>query len=101
MRISDWSSDVCSSDLLLREPLAADHRAAIGMEHLARHIARILAGQEQEARRYFVGLARPPHRRVLPEILHLLGCGAAERVERRPDWPGREDRKSTRLNSSH
>ena len=34
------------------------------MQHLAGHVGRVLAGQEHEARRDLVGLARPLQRRV-------------------------------------
>src|SRR3546814_16833047 len=60
MRISDWSSDVCSSDLLEPEQLAAasqfqtllgDHEAVVGLEHkrqpLARGFGEILRAQQE------------------------------------------------------
>src|SRR3546814_3754614 len=50
MRISDWSSDVCSSDLLLRARLRragaghlAQHRAAVAVD-LGRRLAAVVAG---------------------------------------------------------
>src|SRR3546814_15518927 len=51
MRISDWSSDVCSSDLILRGPLPADlclDRAAAVVRsafHFAHHRILFRAGQ--------------------------------------------------------
>src|SRR6185369_13560157 len=61
--------------------------AAVGVQHLRRHVARILAGEEQEARRDLVGLAGPPHRRVLAELGNLVWVRPAERIERSPDRP--------------
>src|SRR3546814_11890032 len=63
MRISDWSSDVCSSDLLEPEQLAAasqfqillgDHEAVVGLAHprqpLARGFGEILRAQQEAYR---------------------------------------------------
>src|SRR3546814_5261012 len=72
MRISDWSSDVCSSDLpgrTARIPERAgdssgsyrDHRAHDGLRH-DRHRARSRAGQEQEVGRRGVDADREPDR---------------------------------------
>src|SRR3546814_17353945 len=36
MRISDWSSDVCSSDLLGVDRIAAPHDDEVGLHHLLR-----------------------------------------------------------------
>src|SRR3546814_6345620 len=46
MRISDWSSDVCSSDLEMREEGAGDVADAFGVEEIELHEAfdRALAG---------------------------------------------------------
>src|SRR3546814_956980 len=107
MRISDWSSDVCSSDLT-----AADD------EHVAEGV-RLFVGVG-------VGLAArpaqpggPPDRRLVEPLPERGGpheglvveAGDDERRERRIDRAEIEgergpailarDRKSTRLNSSH
>src|SRR3546814_4952923 len=74
MRISDWSSDVCSSDLFA--PIA---RAA------AMQVTPISAG--------------PPSSPVFTPPQRALMTALSERVMPTTDTPG--DRKSTRLNSSH
>src|SRR3546814_2004548 len=100
MRISDWSSDVCSSDVAAQEGVVGRHPARkahppqwIELEpavavHIAAQVALACAGQRQFRR----GNARAigadaadlerPHRGHAP-IFHL------------------QARKSTRLNSSH
>src|SRR3546814_1691058 len=85
MRISDWSSDVCSSDLL-----TADDGAAVRMQHLPRHVAGIVAGEEQEGGRDLVGLAGAAHRGVLAEMRELFLIRPARRIERGPDRPRRD-----------
>src|SRR3546814_1938333 len=91
MRISDWSSDVCSSDLLRfgvgAEVVVAVRQAeatAIGVGDHARGIGKILrrAEGEQEAVACGALLQTRDHGR---EIVLALEA----------------DRKSTRLNSSH
>src|SRR3546814_10618736 len=109
MRISDWSSDVCSSDLVeMREEGAGQVADALRVEKIELHEALDRA------------LARP-----LGE-LHAL-CDLALEIEGQPvlgppgegvevaahreqeifgarelpEFARREDRKSTRLNSSH
>src|SRR3546814_8966793 len=84
MRISDWSSDVCSSDLAadglgrLKHGLCVQQRAA-APDHRAQRQHRLLdvAGDGQLALQF------------LPRRAHLL------------DLQQLLDRKSTRLNSSH
>src|SRR3546814_10307635 len=97
MRISDWSSDVCSSDLSVVDRL--DHReqqilflALMSLkgdrrDHRAGEVA--LAVVEQLAR----------HEQAILRIeggfgIDLFECGDGRRRDRL-------DRKSTRLNSSH
>src|SRR3546814_3462150 len=118
MRISDWSSDVCSSDLSMpgRHNRSIDGRAA-------ESAARSIVGEKREAR-------RPTMLKKL-KIMSLAGAaiamGAAAMVPATPaaaqsrhhQYRGhdydrghnyrnydrrdyrRQDRKSTRLNSSH
>src|SRR3546814_10185275 len=107
MCISDWSSDVCSSDLILAEhavlsaeqmleevfmPLAAGaEQVGAPDEEIAREvpgIVRILAGQAQLARFQLL-------QRVVGDVL-AGGLGRLADLERVG-----LDRKSTRLNSSH
>src|SRR3546814_8170679 len=113
MRISDWSSDVCSSDLdfasclididVRRERMA---RKAIfitgGGSGIGRAVARHFVGQS-----WFVGIA-DVNRAGIDETAALLPEGASSRhvmdVRDRDQWQAaldELDRKSTRLNSSH
>src|SRR3546814_4125716 len=98
MRISDWSSDVCSSDL------RKIHR-------IAERRARVAARSEQRARRYedarkrYVGGA-PPVEGPIAFDANARGLGIDDEkrersVPRSADARRDEDRKSTRLNSSH
>src|SRR3546814_1043177 len=107
MRISDWSSDVCSSDLACHaEPAIALQREEPFIEALLRLVGRIgefveAVAQDQAAMRRKIapfrteiidGLARrsrpaPP---PVDELSKLRSLAASH-----------DDRKSTRLNSSH
>src|SRR5581483_552459 len=73
-----------------REPSAGGRAAAVGMEHLAGHVARILAGQEKEAGGDLVRLTGPTHRRVLAEFGDILLRLPAGWIERGPDWSRRD-----------
>src|SRR3546814_9227776 len=107
MRISDWSSDVCSADLQARGDRRALRDEATEIEHaLVLHIGRIFA-------RVGGVVARMAARGVRtgddPRTRHKsgdVGLGLVERgdpglalAEYRDR--GVEDRKSTRLNSRH
>src|SRR3546814_3563357 len=97
MRISDWSSDVCSSDLSLKlDPLDEEHRhrSLVPPHGVEKKILKILA---------LIGhigllfLAAIPHRRSVCQTAtslwrHLYAANHPRRLG---------DRKSTRLNSSH
>src|SRR3546814_9346207 len=91
MRISDWSSDVCSSDLTAFRGFGGP-QGMIGGERLIEEIAFALGKDPLEVRKLnLYGPGRdiaPYHQQVedniAPEIIAKL-----------------EDRKSTRLNSSH
>src|SRR3546814_1415684 len=105
MRISDWSSDVCSSDLEHLEIIdnAWHHRLDAGL------IGRLLEfeadAQLQEARLASPAVEADQHLVEIVVIVRsrglVVGSGAAEqRIENAAEVdPG--DRKSTRLNSSH
>src|SRR3546814_8496988 len=119
MRISDWSSDVCSSDLLLAiDGITASDRGAglhpvTGRRQLQFQCLRIHpqpGRQYQRPRIYPAGLL-PLQRTKLRSHLAIehpeIGHGKAdpkaeygERTEPQPATPA-ADRKSTRLNSSH
>src|SRR3546814_9631003 len=102
MRISDWSSDVCSSDLIpdrrSREKAEFRERAdfarqldALGEVGLDR-----IDGEPRKAR-------SEPFGAVAEEIARNIDRdigGGIDRIEKQRRL-GRADRKSTRLNSSH
>src|SRR3546814_8370138 len=98
MRISDWSSDVCSSDLVLAE------RSAVGPA--PQHVV-VDAGQLHDDRIAVAALGN----QLLDIGVELEQQGAlavvadhALQPEKRGDASAaghRRDRKSTRLNSSH
>src|SRR3546814_8174774 len=92
MRISDWSSDVCSSDLQLR----GVPPAAGGPGHRALHLALEALALQQHASLQ-ERLLPLPRQDPLPQLRaagHLPRQPAAARG-------ADPDRKSTRLNSSH
>src|SRR3546814_6761835 len=105
MRISDWSSDVCSSDLRARAVVFARHRQPVigeprrrALRHLIEPQQRIVGesgasrtGLEQILRTVRIAV-RADAREVAPRIV------AAARARRGGVLV---DRKSTRLNSSH
>src|SRR3546814_7002675 len=81
MRISDWSSDVCSSDLSVAAEIA-HHRETFLLDERLDRVADIAGGG--------AGLHHldAPHHRLVGDVADATGLHA-------------EDRKSTRLNSSH
>src|SRR3546814_4392827 len=120
MRISDWSSDVCSSDLL--GYVLGDHSAGgLSPEQWARKVAyaaetwradRIVAegnqgGEMVEAVLRGAGVklgVTRVHARVSlskPCPFPTWPLSTADKAWLRQAQPGRKDRKSTRLNSSH
>src|SRR3546814_3388092 len=108
MRISDWSSDVCSSDLLVVEDAGVDaHEHVYGMAEAAGHLGRRDSRAEHHRG---VGRTRWPMRvGVLLAREEALGVSDAREAQRRrtsvdmtaKGAVARSDRKSTRLNSSH
>src|SRR3546814_4388335 len=85
MRISDWSSDVCSSDLEIHRSGCnggACHAQMYTMGTLLKH------GSEAQKQAYLPAIARGE--------LRLQAFGVTE-----PTAGTDTDRKSTRLNSSH
>src|SRR3546814_5858947 len=97
MRISDWSSDVCSSDL---RAAAIEQAVQVDVDHAPPAIERIFVHRRR----------RPGDARRADENIDLAerggaggggsldrgGIGDVERLD-----IARADRKSTRLNSSH
>src|SRR3546814_1297532 len=65
MRISDWSSDVCSSDLRLRFPSAAVDQGVVGPQL---HLAGLLLDEGDEADRIGEGVVVEGHGDRLGEI---------------------------------
>src|SRR3546814_2714620 len=113
MRISDWSSDVCSSDLLHRLIAAQDEETAplgrdlldAGRGGFEAGLARMRIDQRTReqagaaAARHLVG---PVDRREdLAGALAFAQADAEDAVALRRLDAGKVDRKSTRLNSSH
>src|SRR3546814_8895540 len=109
MRISDWSSDVCSSDLLLADRARAAHRTASAQIGPQRRKARapvdavvlpestILGFDERRAQRL-----RNFRQRHLPMQVPATVIGYLQRPAVTVEHIDlRRDRKSTRLNSSH
>src|SRR3546814_10304255 len=108
MRISDWSSDVCSSDLPARKKAEA---AGVKPEHIFIDDLR-----EEFVKEYVFPMMRA---NALYEVLYLLGTSiarpliakrqveiarqvGADAVAHGATGKGNDqDRKSTRLNSSH
>src|SRR3546814_9869825 len=117
MRISDWSSDVCSSDLLLAAPvlrpmvawLPTRRRGISGFLWIATFGTHGRAAMDSLIDRYVDANTADIRKRLLPaalKVLHrhrrrgdrvLVATGAPPELARAT----LEDRKSTRLNSSH
>src|SRR3546814_3501704 len=104
MRISDWSSDVCSSDLIAG--VAVQHQLAAGaLQHCAQPGAigeRLASGYGAVGERMVnQDDTEMPTQRLQTcfERCELRGADPATGEQ----WRGRHcrDRKSTRLNSSH
>src|SRR3546814_7140441 len=105
MRISDWSSDVCSSDLIAGEldvePIGRQSLDA-GGEPGGRTLAEILPDPEQRAPERV--LAVPPQRLDAALRIETLVAGVLEPLAAQPELVivlTLGDRKSKRLNSSH
>src|SRR3546814_2952871 len=97
MRISDWSSDVCSSDLVDASPLTAEQRVAGDRDILEINLRRAVAVDGR-----IVAADDAGQRRVDQEQRHAVAVAltaAGARGDQQVRRPG--DRKSTRLNSSH
>src|SRR3546814_6080083 len=109
MRISDWSSDVCSSDLFVRARIFAGNRAdgvlipqrAVKLAEDAASVMVLDAKNVATPRPVTLGTM------VAGQWAILDGLKTGDRVivdglqKVQPGAPVRVDRKSTRLNSSH
>src|SRR3546814_8881291 len=103
MRISDWSSDVCSSDL--RQASAPPHwSSAMSRPNGATSLPEIIMGESEYDR--LLELAAAAGRRApetaAPLLQELERATVVEMRQIPPDVVRLgSDRKSTRLNSSH
>src|SRR3546814_9329978 len=99
MRISDWSSDVCSSDLLALEigerrlERIAVMDAHTVAEMRAHRVGDLFGGDKQVGGRVGVEQGEGEPDRGVADVLPTDIESPGDRIER--------DRKSTRLNSSH
>src|SRR3546814_6341008 len=100
MRISDWSSDVCSSDL-------PHQRAAAVTQDVAGQAAGALdVEQDHRARVAFEHVGGEQHQQAVGEDVLAVAGDHAEAVAIAVEGDAQvgleaRDRKSTRLNSSH
>src|SRR3546814_5231809 len=113
MRISDWSSDVCSSDLAADFAVAIEHDRLDAVAH--ENVGAAEAGRTgADDRDFLLGPAHLGHVRTPALLERFVGdvlFNAADRyraeavIERARTFTQpilrTEDRKSTRLNSSH
>src|SRR3546814_1708306 len=92
MRISDWSSDVCSSDLV--GPALCRSPVGVLLKQLDVELVELAGGADVEA--VFAGLlygGDARERQERSDVVRKIGVGAGDGLA--------VDRKSTRLNSSH
>src|SRR3546814_7237555 len=101
MRISDWSSDVCSSDLIqAKQGDVARRRGGGNAER--RCIARRCAGKIRRARRFDLTVYPSEQINLISGLKDWLNRARFTGRSESTDGPRmRRDRKSTRLNSSH
>src|SRR3546814_6377981 len=103
MRISDWISDVCSSDLAA---LLFSHPDVLLLDEPSNHLdLEAVMWLEDFLKSYRATILIVSHERdflnnVVDHILHLQG-GKLTLYPGGYDSFERQDRKSTRLNSSH
>src|SRR3546814_5802105 len=102
MRISDWSSDVCSSDLeqASQRDIERDQRTAEEADVAAQETKSAVDAADKGSQELINDVQITHVRRVLivrKEAAEPIRGSWSERAPRRR----RRDRKSTRLNSSH
>src|SRR3546814_18195175 len=91
MRISDWSSDVCSSDLHAAAGVAEDHRVEQGdlLPHRRQHADRIeRAAQERQRRNHHQrDHLRSEERRVGKECVSTCSSrGSPDHSQKKQNW---------------
>src|SRR3546814_5897411 len=104
MRISDWSSDVCSSDLRFRVAAGAKFQLDARLDVTAFIRAAVILAIGEPVTR---GARIDEEQRLLVLVVGIerqapaLGRAESDFDFARQDRHGDRDRKSTRLNSSH
>src|SRR3546814_5957347 len=104
MRISDWSSDVCSSDLALEAALGPLSWADVDLDRICDTLDKLMnSGRRIYSAAYIMPSPRYGHARKhanhLALIAHMMEQRLPQRLQQLPSLEA--DRKSTRLNSSH
>src|SRR3546814_2781628 len=106
MRSSDWSSDVCSSDLLAEQRVAADvprfdQQGATAIDAATDHAITGLLAQRQRfaAEQRFIDVRAAVEHDAVDR--HLLAGPHAQAIANAHVFERDIYRKSTRLNSSH
>src|SRR3546814_4321243 len=99
MRISDWSSDVCSSDLGFEEHLLDGRRLAAAADAYFYRVAQHRVAERTDGFRE--GGGEQQRLPVLRELLHDVAYLVLEAHVQHAVGLVEQDRKSTRLNSSH
>src|SRR3546814_1308396 len=99
MRISDWSSDVCSSDLMVYSFARIGAAVAMTVDDAFVQNRRLWVRlHEKGGKRHEM----PCHHNLEEYLLaYIDGCGLRERARGPLFRTIARDRKSTRLNSSH
>src|SRR3546814_8379101 len=99
MRISDWSSDVCSSDLMALQATAVIGRVlGLGAEFLLVDAPRRVEIEDQQVGRR---AGRQPAGFLFQQPGRIAGQAGQQLEQRHRAVVIQLDRKSTRLNSSH
>src|SRR3546814_10857841 len=105
MRISDWSSDVCSSDLSIREVASAtEHVNEVALRVVSASNSSMVNSDEQASRTNSVAAAINQLGAAAQEIARNAAQASHQASDARglaEDGQQVVNRKSTRLNSSH
>src|SRR3546814_4143654 len=103
MRISDWSSDVCSSDLLLMSASAREVTRQFRAERFTSAVVLAVVISASILLSLFLArtIVRPLRRLAIAAQRVRAGRAREVVVPRLPSRRDEIDRKSTRLNSSH